>query len=74
MVKSDLAMETLPQADADQIAALAEGNTAFASAFYALLQKMKAISFSHLLAYRWRSVWPWLAQKNTEEVMMNALG
>ncbi len=74
LVKSDLAMETLPQADADQIAALAEGNTAFASAFYALLQENEGnIIFSPFSLSLALSMAMAGAETTTEEVMMNAL-
>ncbi len=74
LVKSDLAMETLPQVDADQIAALAEGNTAFASAFYALLQENEGnLIFSPFSISLALSMAMAGAETTTEEVMMNAL-
>jgi serpin B len=74
LVKSDLAMETLPQADAEQLAELAEGNTAFASAFYALLHENEGnIIFSPFSISLALSMAMAGAETTTEEVMMNAL-
>ena len=74
LVKSNLAMETLPQVDAEQIAALAEGNSAFASAFYALLMENEGnIIFSPFSISLALSMAMAGAETTTEEVMMNAL-
>lgn len=74
LVKSDLAMETLPQVDVELIAALAEGNSAFASAFYGLLQENEGnIIFSPFSISLALSMAMAGAETTTEEVMMNAL-
>ena len=74
LVKSKLAMETQPQADTDQVAALAEGNTAFSTDFYALLKSnegnMVFSPFSISLALSMAMAG---AETTTEEAMMNAL-
>jgi serpin B len=74
LVQSALAMETSPQVDADQIAQFAQGNTAFASAFYHLIQEDEGnIIYSPFSISLALSMAMAGAETTTEEVMMNAL-
>ena len=73
-VKSDLAMETVPQANVDQINALAQGNAQFASDFYALITENDGnLIFSPFSISLALSMAMAGAEASTEEVMMNAL-
>ena len=73
-VKSDLAMENVPQANADQINALAQGNAQFASDFYALITENDGnLIFSPFSISLALSMAMAGAEASTEEVMMNAL-
>lgn len=74
LVKSDVALETSPQVNPDQLAGLAEGNIAFASDFYALLKEKDGnIIFSPFSISLAISMATAGAETTTEEVMMNAL-
>lgn len=74
LVKSDVAMETTSQVDADQITALAEGNAAFAFDFYNQIKDTDGnliySPFSISLALSMTMAG---AETTTEEVMLNAL-
>ena len=73
-VKSDLAMETVPQANTDQINALAQGNAQFSSDFYALITENDGnLIFSPFSISLALSMAMAGAEASTEEVMMNAL-
>jgi serpin B len=74
LVKSDVAMETLPQVDVDQLSELATGNTTFATDFYALLKENEGnIIFSPFSISLALSMAMAGAETTTEEVMLNAL-